>query len=442
VGTCSVVATDVTHPSITGSQTNIDVVAAQQSGTVTASGHDGQVSENIAITSSVVKDAYGNLVSGVTVTFSITKPDGTVITLTGLTNSSGIASTVLSGDNTNLAGSYLVTASAPAMVSGAATVFTITSAETPTAATHLEVEGITDPIKAGAASQVIVTALDSNNNTVTDYTGTVTFSSDCANVTLPSNYTFQSADSGTHTFANSVSFLTAGTCKVTASDVTHPSITGSQTDVDVIAGQQTGTITASGHDGEVRDDITITSSAVTDVFGNLVNGLTVTFSVTKPDGVVITLSGTTNTNGVANGILVGDNTNLAGIYRVTAAASNLTTGATTTFSITIPVVPPTPEPEPEPAPTPSPTVTHLMVKDILDPITAGQASQITVIALDIDNNQVTGYRGTISFVADCGNVILPGHYTFTETDSGQHTFLNGVTFYQAGTCSVTARRNL
>ncbi|MFH1598512.1 MAG: carboxypeptidase regulatory-like domain-containing protein [Patescibacteria group bacterium] len=434
VSVCAVTATDVTHASITGSQTNIDVVAGQQTGTITASGHDGQVGDDITITSSVVKDAYNNLVSGVTVTFSITKPDSTVATLTGITNSSGIATATLPGAQTSSAGTYAVTAAASNMTTGAATTFEITSLVGPPVATHLKVEGITDPIEAGAFSQVIVTALDSNNQVVTNYTGTISFSSDCSNNFLPANYTFTSSDSGIHTFSDSVAFLRAGVCAVTAADVTHPSISGSQIDIDVIAGYQSGTITASGHDGQVGDSITITSSVVTDSFGNRVAGLTVTFNIAKPDGSIVTLTGTTASSGIASATLAGTDTNLGGAYSVTAVADNLTTGTATTFDITVPVVPPPPSPPPPPVP----GITHFEVKDILDPITTGQASQVTVVALDVANNVVTDYTGTISFSSDCSNSILPGHYTFTAADSGSHTFLSSVIFYSVGVCSVTA----
>ncbi len=424
VGIYAVTAADVTHPSIVGSQTNIDVTAGQQTGIITASGHDGNVGDDITITSSVVKDATNNLVSGVTVTFNVTKSDSTVVTLTGTTNSSGIASVTLPGAQTNLAGAYSVTASASNMTTGVATTFTITSPITPPAATHFRVEGIIDPINAGQTSQVIVAALDSGNNVVTNYTGTITFTSDCTNTTLPGNYTFTGSDAGTHTFPGSVSFITTGVCAVIATDVTHPSITGGQTDIDVIAAQPTGIITASGHDGQIRDNITIASSKVADAYGNAAAGILVTFLITKPDSSIVSLTGITDAAGVATIIMSGSETSLEGVYSVTAAADYMTTGAATTFTISAVVT--------------VPVAAHLEVKDIKDPITAGQSSKVTVIARDNSNNVVTDYSGTITFSSDCTNNILPGNYTFTASDSGTHTFFSSVIFYTTGVCSVTA----
>ena len=58
---------------------------------------------------------------------------------------------------------------------------------------------------------VTVTAKDAYENTATGYTGTVHFTSSDSGVgvTLPSNYTFQAEDVGTHTFTNGVTLMSA-----------------------------------------------------------------------------------------------------------------------------------------------------------------------------------------------------------------------------------------
>ncbi len=60
--------------------------------------------------------------------------------------------------------------------------------------------------------------MDSSNNVVPGYTGTVHFTtSDGGAVTLPSDYTFVTGDHGVHTFTG-VTLVTAGSQTVTATD--------------------------------------------------------------------------------------------------------------------------------------------------------------------------------------------------------------------------------
>src|SRR5260370_13317915 len=71
---------------------------------------------------------------------------------------------------------------------------------------------------AGAAFSVTVTAQDQYNNTVTNYTGTITFTSSDPQAVLPGSYTFVAGDNGVHTFSNGVTLKTAGSQTVTATD--------------------------------------------------------------------------------------------------------------------------------------------------------------------------------------------------------------------------------
>jgi probable HAF family extracellular repeat protein len=88
---------------------------------------------------------------------------------------------------------------------------------------------------AGTPFDIIVTALDAQGNIDTGYQGTVTFtSSDAYPGLLPADYTFTSADQGTHTFSGVVTFFTAGAQMLTAQDTADSSLTGSAT-VSVVA---------------------------------------------------------------------------------------------------------------------------------------------------------------------------------------------------------------
>src|SRR5438132_1654668 len=81
---------------------------------------------------------------------------------------------------------------------------------------------------AGSPTPVLVVALDAANHAVANYTGTVHFTSNDAQATLPADYTFTASDNGSHLF--SVTFVTAGKQSLTATDTATSSITGSVTD--------------------------------------------------------------------------------------------------------------------------------------------------------------------------------------------------------------------
>ena len=109
----------------------------------------------------------------------------------------------------------------------------------PAAASSIEVTGITDPVTAGVASDVTLTARDPYGNIATSYSGTITFTSTDLQATLPADYTFLPGDAGVKTLSGAVTLRTAGEQSVTATDTIIPSITGTQTAITVVAGAPT-----------------------------------------------------------------------------------------------------------------------------------------------------------------------------------------------------------
>jgi hypothetical protein len=90
----------------------------------------------------------------------------------------------------------------------------------------------------GVPHTVTVTAKDAYGNTAKGYRGTIHFTSSDSRAVLPADYTFTAADAGTHWFSKSVcgiTFKTAGTRSVTATDTVTVTITGSQTGIVVTA---------------------------------------------------------------------------------------------------------------------------------------------------------------------------------------------------------------
>jgi hypothetical protein len=69
-------------------------------------------------------------------------------------------------------------------------------------------------------------------------------------------------------------------------------------------------------------------------------------------------------------------------------------------------------------------------------ITAGVPGTFTVTARDAYGNTASGYTGTVSLTSSDPQRVVPGPYTFTAADAGQHTFT--ATLKTAGSQSLTA----
>ncbi|HKB03250.1 MAG TPA: VCBS repeat-containing protein [Gemmataceae bacterium] len=92
----------------------------------------------------------------------------------------------------------------------------ITLLETPAPATQFRVRSFPATTTAGVPTKIVVTALDGSGRLVTDYTGTVGFTSADPQAVLPAAYKFTTADHGVHTF--SVTLRTVGIQMVTVND--------------------------------------------------------------------------------------------------------------------------------------------------------------------------------------------------------------------------------
>jgi outer membrane protein assembly factor BamB len=104
----------------------------------------------------------------------------------------------------------------------------ITSTST-AVATQLAVTGLASPRTEGVPGSFTVKALDATSDPVPGYRGTVHFTSTDLAATLPADYTFTAADSGSHTF--SVTLKTVGTASITATDTVTGTITGTQSGI-------------------------------------------------------------------------------------------------------------------------------------------------------------------------------------------------------------------
>jgi hypothetical protein len=78
-------------------------------------------------------------------------------------------------------------------------------------------------VTAGSPTSFIIVALDASNHVVTNYTGTVHFTSSDGSAALPGDITFTANDQGINQIT--VTFGTAGDQTLTATDTLDSSIT-------------------------------------------------------------------------------------------------------------------------------------------------------------------------------------------------------------------------
>ncbi len=220
LGAETLTATDVSNSSISGTASvtvDADPVATHFEILVKPKVYAGEETQVVVValdtSNHVVKDYTGtvslassdaNATLPASYTFTASDHGIHVFDLTmGTTGSQSITATDTS--NSSLTGSISITVN-PTQV-----------------ATHFEVLA-RHAAFSGSPEQVMVVALDTSNNVVQNYTGTVSLTSSDANATLPASYTFTIADRGVHIF--SVTLTTTGTEAITATDANSSALTG------------------------------------------------------------------------------------------------------------------------------------------------------------------------------------------------------------------------
>ena len=150
-------------------------------------------------------------------------------------------------------------------------------ATTPT----FSVSGVPASVTAGASQTFTVTAVGPGGVTDTSYIGTVHFTSSDPKAVLPANFPFTAADDGQYTFT--VTFKTAGTQSITATDTTTSTITGSEGGITVSpAAASSFQVTGfpSPDTAGAAEIITVTAY---DAYGNIATGYTGTVHFTSSD---------------------------------------------------------------------------------------------------------------------------------------------------------------
>jgi sugar lactone lactonase YvrE len=291
----------------------------------------------------------------------------------------------------------------------------------PAAVASYRISAPASPQASGYAFNITVSPVDAYNNTVTNYTGTVHFTSSDSAAILPPNYTFTPSDNGVHSF--SVNLQTAGNLTITATDTSNSTVTGSAavTVANYIPGLHFG-VTAS-----VSSTVAGTPFSVTVIAYDLNNnvatryvGTAQFYSSDEGAGAAVPAAytftpGDAGVHVFTNGVTLVT----AGHQSITVADSLDMTGSTAaSTSITV---------------NPASAAALLSVGGFTSQATAGSAGTFTVTARDAYGNVATGYSGTVHFTSSDSQAVLPADAALTN---GSGTF--SAIFKTAGKQSLTA----
>ncbi len=285
----------------------------------------------------------------------------------------------------------------------------------------LDVSGFPSPVRAGETGVFTVTVRNQWNQLVSDYIGTIAFSSSDARATLPENYTFTLTDAGQHAFT--AVFLTASLDNfLRATDTVTDTLTGEQTGIEVLPADPAKIDVIAGTPQTAQVGTAFTSPLVvrvTDAYSNTVPGMPVTY--TGPvigAGMVYTGTNPVSTDLTGQASLIAGPNTTSGSYQVTASVETMGV-LPVYFDLTN---------------TPAPVV-GLNVFGYPSPVKAGSIHPFTVSAVDQYGNVNPNYRGSTYSLSSDPLAILPQDYLFTAQDAGSHVF--NATLKTSGTHYIT-----
>lgn len=420
IGTQTVTATDVVTPSITGtvssdatppipSQFAVEGISATTAGTantftVTVRDTIGQVAT--AFTGTVYFSS-SDFRAGLPASYTFTAADAGVHGFSATLKTAGIQSITVR----DASGTLMGTNAGIEVASAAFSKFVLSVPNGTDSKGHILVT-------AGEAIALTVQAVDTYDNRVGGFTGTVAFSSTDVQAGLPTDYTFTAADGGAHTF--NVSLKTSTPNSVfwsfdvvdTANASTLVTITNFQ-----VVNAAVATFTLS-----VPTNITAGvefSSKVTalDAFGNTVKNYfgSVHFATSSTNaGLPADYRFNSLDSGVQSFTLTLNTSGSQSLTVVDAADSLVTATGTSTVK---------------------PSVATSIALAYPTSTTAGVTQTLTVSAMDAYGNVSTGYRGTVAFSSSDVQAGLPANFTFNNKDSGVHAF--NVTLKTSGAQSIS-----
>jgi hypothetical protein len=411
-GSQSITATDGTY---TGTQSGI-VVTPNVANYADVTGFPDTiagVAHNYTVT---VRDVFGNVATGYTGTMTFYSSDDSQATFApgSHTFTSTDAGVYVASATLKTAGTRTITA-IDGSITGTHAGILVTAA----AASRVDVTDFPSSTTAGIAHDFKVTLFDPFNNIATGFLGTMTFTSDDAQASLPAPYTFTGGDAGTHLFPSGATLRTAGTRFIRG---TSGALVGTQSGITVNAAAMSKFV-VEGFQSPITAGVSdLFTVRATDAFNNTTSGFTGVVTLTSSDTqATFSPSATLNFTGADLGTK-----NVTGTLRTASTQSITASNGTFSGSQTGIIVTPA-------------AASQVFVTGFPASITAGVAGSFTVTMKDPFNNIATGYTGTVSFTSSDGQATFsPASYPFTSGDAGVKTFLGGATLRTAGTQSITA----
>jgi hypothetical protein len=287
----------------------------------------------------------------------------------------------------------------------------------PAATSQLVVTVPPTNVTAGTAFNVTVTAYDAFGNTATGYAGTVHFTSNDRQASLPPDYTFVPLDRGVHTFSG-VILRTAGSKAIQASDTVTSTLTASANlQVDPAAVGSLRVTPPTRVTAGIAFSVTVTAL---DPFGNTVLTYLGTVSFTSSDAVA-SLPASYTFVAADKGVHT-----MKGVILRTAGNDAIQAADTVNSALTGSAVVKV-----------SPAAVSSLRLTAPSQVQAGAAFSITVTAVDQFGNTVPSYQATVSFTSSDGAATLPANYPFVAADKGSHVFQNGAVLRTSGRQTIT-----
>ena len=276
-----------------------------------------------------------------------------------------------------------------------------------TSAQLLVLGGFAQATQAGTQQNLTVTVTDSFGNVITNYLGTVRFTSSDGQALLPANYTFTSADQGKHTF--SVTLNTAGTQSITVTDLAQASLNGTISGINVtqvqagnaVRFQITGPTTVTA-----QQSATFTITAL-DAQGNVATGYQGTIFWLSSDSNAAGAQGMSFTANAQGQITLSIAFNTTGTQSLSVFDQKNITLSGSKSGITVQQAGATAAGLSAAAPS---------------QVETGTQTAVSVFMLSAAGRIANNYRGTLHFQSSDPNAVLPPDYTFTAQDEGIHIF--------------------
>jgi uncharacterized repeat protein (TIGR01451 family) len=279
-----------------------------------------------------VVDAYGNPVSGVTVTFAVQTGGGSTGSTNVVTDSDGLAATTYRLGTT--AGSGNNTLQASATVSGSPSSVSFTESALAGTATHLAIH--TEPSATATAGvnfaqEPVIWVVDAYGNLVTNATGIVTATRNAGSGTLQGT-TVATIVNGVATFTD-LHHNVAGDITLNFASGSFATVTSTPVTIQAAAADHLVLVQGNNQTATVATAVDINPTVrVVDAFGNPVSGTGVSFAVQTGGGHVGTATVISDTNGLAaTSYALGT---VAGATNNTLLASTTLTGTPSSLTFT------------------------------------------------------------------------------------------------------------